>query len=41
MPHTIDSTDLTETLRVDLHLPRAGFTLQVSLNLPLQGVSVL
>lgn len=41
MNDPIPSTDLTETLRVDLRLLREGFTLQACVNLPLQGVSVL
>jgi molybdate transport system ATP-binding protein len=41
MNDPIPSTDLTETLRVDLRLLRKAFTLQACVNLPLQGVSVL
>jgi len=41
MSHTRHRHDPNDALRVDLRLPREGFSLQACLQLPLQGVSVL
>ena len=41
MNDTLHSHSQNDALRVDLRLPREGFTLQLCLQLPLEGVSVL